>query len=192
MPPRRRSYEAVVRAVERALSAARVDHVFVGGIAVIAFGRSRTTEDVDVLAAYRLRDVPTLLSELRRRGFRVSEGDLLAALAEGEHCTVDDTRSDYRIDLSSAATASARHALRHRIRVRSGGVDLPLARPEHTVVMKLKFGSEQDLEDALAIYLRQQDRMDRKLLNGFAARQGMSSALASLKRRAEELERAQR
>ncbi len=192
MPRKRRSYDAVVRAVERALSAARVDHVFVGGIAVIVFGRLRTTEDVDVLVAFREADVPKLLSELQRRGFQSSEQDLRAALSEGEHCTVDDTRSEYRIDLSSAATTSAQHALRNRVTVRSRGVDLPIARPEHTVVMKLKFGSEQDIEDAMAIYLRQKDRLDLKFLTGFAARQGMLSALESLKRRAKELERTQR
>jgi len=58
--------------------------------------------------------------------------------------------------------------------------------------MKLKFGSEQDIEDAMAIYLRQKDRMDLKLLGGFAARQGVLPALGSLKRRAKELEGAQR
>ena len=56
----------------------------------------------------------------------------------------------------------------------------------------MKYGSEQDIEDALAIYLRQQDRMDLKLLGGFAARQGVLPALGSLKRRAKELEGAQR
>ena len=60
MPQRRRSYDAVVRAVERALKAACVNHVFVGGIAVIAFGRRRTTEDVGVLVAFREADVPGL------------------------------------------------------------------------------------------------------------------------------------
>ncbi len=192
MPPRRRSYDAVVRACERALDAAGVDHVFVGGIAVIAFGRRRTTEDVDVLVAYGEKDVSKLLSEFWRRGFRVSEGDLQAALLAGEHRTIDDTRSDYRIDLSSGATSSARHALRSAIVVRYGAVGLPLARPEHTIVMKLKFGSEQDLEDALSIYLRQKGHLDEKLLGEFAARQAVSSALESLVERTDRLEGAQR
>jgi hypothetical protein len=174
--------------VERALSAAGVDHVFVGGLAVIAFGRRRTTEDVDVLVAFQDADVPRLLSEFRGRGFRTSEWDLRAALAEGEHCTIDDTRSEYRVDLSSAATASARHALRHRVAIRFRGLELPVARPEHTIVMKLRFGSDQDIEDAMAIYLRQKDRIDRGLLTRFAARQGVLPALASLRERAERLE----
>jgi hypothetical protein len=188
MTRKRRSYDAVVRAVERALTAAGVDHVFVGGIAVIAFGRTRTTEDVDVLAALRVERVRPLLNELRRRGFRTSESDLLAALEAGEHCTVDDTRSEYRVDLSSDATDSARHALRHRVFVRSRGVELPVARPEHTIVMKLRFGSDQDLEDALAIYLKQKEGLDLALLTGFAARQGVSTALDSLKRTADGLD----
>src|SRR3972149_4673251 len=173
MPRRRRSYDAVVRAVERALNAARVDHVFGGGIAVIAFGRRRTTGDVDVLVAFRGADVSGLLSTRPRPGFRASEQDLRAALSEGEHCTIDDTRSEYRIDLSSAATASAQHALRYRVSVRSRGVDLPIARPGHTGATRLKLGSEQEIEDAVAISLRQKDRMDLMLLTGFAARQGV-------------------
>lgn len=189
MPPRRRSYEAVVRAVERALSAAGVDHVFVGGLAVIAFGRRRTTEDVDVLVAFREADVPRLLSELRRRGFRVTDGDRLAALVEGEHCTIDDTRSDYRVDLSSAATTSARHALRYRVVIRSRGLELPVARPEHTIVMKLRFGSDQDIEDAMAIYLRQKDRIDPGLLTRFAARQRVLPALAALRKEGVKVDR---
>jgi len=188
MMRRRRSFDAVVRAAERALNAARVDHVFVGGIAVIAFGRTRTTEDVDVLAAWNAKDVRVLQGEMRRRGFRVSESDLLAALVAGEHCTIDDTRSEYRIDLSSVATDSARHALRHRVIVRSRGVELPVARPEHTIVMKLVFGSDQDLEDALAIYMKQKERLDLALMVGFAARQGVREALATLRRTAEGLE----
>ena len=189
MTRERRSYDAVVRAVERALAAAGVEHVFVGGIAVIAFGRRRTTEDVDVLAAYRDADVPLLLIELRKRGFRVSEWEVRAALAEGGHCTVDDTRSDYRIDLVPAATDSAKHALRHRTTIRSRGVDLPLARPEHTIVMKLKFGSDQDIEDAIAIYLRQKETLDLADMVGFARRQGVESDLEALRKKAEELER---
>ena len=67
MPARRRSYDALVRAVERALTAARVDHVFVGGVAVLAFGRARTTDDVDVLADLHDKDAPRLVGEFRKR-----------------------------------------------------------------------------------------------------------------------------
>ena len=192
MPAKRRSYDAVVRAVERALTAAHVDHVFVGGVAVLAFGRARTTEDVDVLADLREKDVPRLMVELRKRGLRVAEWDLRAAISEGSHCTVDDARSEYRLDLAPAVSFEARHSLRHRVRVRTQGVALPIAAPEHTIVMKLKFGSPQDLEDALAIYLRQKARLDVRAMTGFASRVGVLPELEDLRRKASELEDAQR
>jgi len=47
MPEKRRSFVAVVKAAERSLRAAGMDHVFVGALAVGAFGVPRTTADVD-------------------------------------------------------------------------------------------------------------------------------------------------
>src|SRR5712691_8657370 len=57
MPAKRRSFVAVVKAAERSLRAAGMDHVFVGALAVAAFGVPRTTTDVDVIVDYRLREV---------------------------------------------------------------------------------------------------------------------------------------
>src|SRR2546426_9848073 len=68
MPARPRSYAAVVKAAERALRAARVDHVFVGGIAVMAFGEPRTTLDVDVIASYRRAGGPRAPAGVRPPG----------------------------------------------------------------------------------------------------------------------------
>ena len=49
MPEKRRSFVAVAKAAERSLRAAEMDHVFVGALAVGAFGVPRTTADVDVI-----------------------------------------------------------------------------------------------------------------------------------------------
>ncbi len=69
MPAKRRSFAAVVRAAEGSLRVARVGHVFVGGLAVAAFGVPRTTTDVDVIVDYREQDAPRLAESFRRRGF---------------------------------------------------------------------------------------------------------------------------
>src|SRR5205809_4738880 len=100
MPARPRSYAAVVKAAERALRAARIDHVFVGGIAVMAFGEPRTTRDVDVIASYRREDVPRVVAEFRRQGFRPSMGDLRDALTDGAYCTIPDAFSEFHVDLA--------------------------------------------------------------------------------------------
>src|SRR5205809_6721363 len=93
MPAKRRSFVSVVSATEKSLRAARVEHVFVGALAVSAFGVPRTTTDVDVIVDYGEEDAPRLAESFRRRSFEVSPEDLRDARAEGAHCTVHDTLS---------------------------------------------------------------------------------------------------
>lgn len=189
MPPRKRTLDAVLRTAEDVLRAASVDHVFVGGVTVLAFGMPRTTTDVDVIAAVEPGKVPMIVEGFRRAGFALSAQDLHDALVEGGHVTVHDSRSVYRIDLVPARTDAHREALRTKRRVPWRGRRLPFAAPEHTIVMKLRWGSEQDLEDALAIYLRQKGRLDLRAMRSFARRNHVTRELKNLERRAEDLSR---
>jgi hypothetical protein len=62
-----------------------------------------------------------------------------------------------------------------------------MAAPEHTIVMKLRWGSEQDLEDALGIYVRQKETLDSRAMRNFARRHGVTRALKKLEERARNL-----
>ena len=153
MPEKRRSFVAVVKAAERSLRAAGMDHVFVGALAVGAFGVPRTTADVDVIVDYGEGRADSLAEAFRRQGFRVSADDLRDALAEKSLFTVHDARSEFHLNLVPAARPTAKDAIRHSVSVRWRNTTLPIADPEHTIVMKLVYGSEQDVEDALGIYV---------------------------------------
>src|SRR5438034_4233400 len=91
MPPRRRSLDDVLRTAEGVLRASRVEHVFVGGVTVLAFGIPRTTTDVDVIAAIEARQIPKIVAGFQKSGFFVSTQDLHDALTEGGHVTVQDS-----------------------------------------------------------------------------------------------------
>jgi hypothetical protein len=184
MPAKPRSFVAVVKAAERSLRAARIDHVFVDAVAVSAFGVPRTTVDVDIIAAYHEGDVSKMATSFRREGFRVSPEDLRDAVVEGSHATVHDARSGLHLELAPAGRARAKDAFRNAVRVRWRGMVLPIADPEHTIVMKLVYGSDQDLEDALGIYVRQKKRLNLRRMRAFARTQGAVSALRELERRA--------
>ena len=160
-----------------------MDHVFVGALAVAAFGVPRTTTDVDVIAEYGPEDTRRLADAFRRQGFQVPLADLRDALTEGSHATVHDTRSLFHIDLVPAVRPPAKDAIQRRARVRWRGVILPIADPEHTIVMKLTYGSERDVEDALGIYVRQRKRLDVRGMQEFARRQGILKALRYLERK---------
>jgi len=187
MPEKRRSFVAVVKAAERSLRAAEVDHVFVGALAVAAFGVPRTTTDVDVIVDYTEGRVDGLAEAFRRQGFQVSADDLRDALREKSHCTVHDARSGFHLDLVPAARPTAKDAIRHSVSVRWRNTTLPIADPEHTVVMKLVYGSEQDVEDALGIYVRQRKRLGLRRMRQFARRLGVLVDLRDLERKAVEI-----
>ena len=187
MPAKRRSFVAVVKAAEGSLRAARVKHVFVGALAVAAFGVPRTTSDVDVIVDYREEDAPRLAESFRRRKFQASAEDLRDARAEGAHCTVHDTLSAFRVDIAPASRPRAKDAIRHSVTVHWRGSSFPIADPEHTIVMKLVYGSEQDVEDALGIYVRQRKRLGLRRMRHFAGRQGVLENLRDLERGAVEV-----
>ena len=184
MPPKGRTLDGVLRIAEDVLRSNGVEHVFVGGVTVLAFGMPRTTTDVDVIAAIDARQIPKIVAGFQRSGFFASTQDVHDALVEGGHCTIQDSRSAYRIDLVPASTDAHREALRTKRRVAWRGRRLPMAAPEHTIVMKLRWGSEQDLEDALGLYLRQKQTLDIRTMRAFARRQGVSRELKDLDERA--------
>ncbi|HKZ23532.1 MAG TPA: hypothetical protein VJ224_03935, partial [Thermoplasmata archaeon] len=131
--------------------------------------------------------IGAIVASFQRLGFFASAQDLHDALVEGGHCTIQDTRSTYRIVLVPASTDSHRDALRTRRRVRWRGRELPMAAPEHTIVVKLEWGSPQDLEDALAMYLRQRGSLDLPMMRAFARRRGVSPELSDFEARAKSL-----
>ena len=129
----------------------------------------------------------SLAEAFRRQGFRVSTDDLRDALAEKSLFTVHDARSEFHLNLVPAARPTAKDAIRHSVSVRWRNTMLPIADPEHTIVMKLVYGSEQDVEDALGIYVRQRKRLGLRRMRQFASRQGVLDDLRDLERRAVEI-----
>lgn len=184
MPAKPRSFVALVKGAERALREAGVDHVFVGSLAVAAFGVPRTTADVDVVVDCGEGDAPAMTEAFHRQDFQVSLEDLRDSITERTHCTVHDTLSVFHVDLAPVAGRADADALRHAVRVRWRGASIPVASPEDTIVMKLAYGSEQDVEDALGIYVRQRDRLDSTRMREVAQRQGVLQAFRDLERRA--------
>src|SRR5438552_17853659 len=106
MPPRRRSLDDVLRTAEGVLRASRVEHVFVGGVTVLAFGIRRTTTDVDVIAAIEARQIPKIVAGFQKSGLFVSAQALHDEFTEGGHVTVLVTRTAYLHGLRPCTTAT--------------------------------------------------------------------------------------
>ncbi len=123
----------------------------------------------------------------RGRGFTVSPEDIRDALRDRGHFTVHDLRSEYRLDCKGPYTARERVALEMRRRVRSGRGFLYVDAPEDLVVVKLLFGSPQDVLDAEAVYARQRPRMDLRHAAALARRFGVLEEWRALRQRVDRI-----
>jgi hypothetical protein len=181
-----RELEDVAIAFHRALSEAGVDYVFVGGIAVLAWGQPRATMDVDALVDLERERLEALEEALREEGFDVEAWELDAAAQDGSHVTVFDPGSDYHVDVTPAKSPAEREEIQRARTVAFRGVDLRFAAPEDVVAFKLAFGSPQDRQDARSILARQWGALDREALAERVRALGVADDLETLEAAVEE------
>ncbi len=156
-----------------------IEYVVVGGFAVMYHGRPRATADMDILAALDHTYAEKLALCLEKRGFFAEVEDLKTALKEKSHCTMEDKETMFRLDIKGVYDDADRRALDNRVLIEWSGTKMYIASAEDTVINKLLWGREQDLEDALSIITRQED-MDKEYLKRTARDVGVIDLLEAL------------
>ena len=146
----------------RLLNRIRIRYVVAGGIAAILYGVHRVTTDIDVildLDAASEQQLHRLVKELQRHGYRVSQKDLKAALADRGHVTV--FRNGYRIDFKPATTSIDQSTLAHRIPIEVQGIRVWVTPLEELIAVKLReLAALKDVEDALQLMYLYYDQLD--------------------------------
>jgi len=165
-----------------------IGYVMVGGLVVNFHGLPRTTMDIDLILQIKEEDMPKLAEFLSRNDFFVSVEDLRRALKERSHCTVQDKRSMFRLDIRGIYNEMDKRTFERRTSFKYKGTEIYMASAEDTIANKLLFGSEQDLKDAEGIYIRQLGKLDMKYLEKICREMGVEEELAKMKSRAGEAE----
>lgn len=174
-----RELEDLALAFDEACTKAGVDYVFVGGLAVLAWGQPRATMDVDVLLVVP-EDPGRFVEELGKVDLDIETWELDKALETSSHATVFDERSSFHVDVKPALTRAELGEIERARSVPFEGRKLPFAPPEDVVAFKLSFGTAQDVQDARSILARQFERLDREALEKRAREQGVSEELSEL------------
>lgn len=162
-----------------------IDHVYVSGYIAILTGRSRATEDLDVLLE-RI-DEPTiqrLTSRLDDEGFwgpamsldRMAEmlADALWIAADGELVP--------HLEAKFVSDRFDRASLRKRLTASIGGATLPIGPLELQIAYKLWMGSQTDVEDALHLYELFEESLSTTELERWVDALGVEQAYDRLKR----------
>jgi hypothetical protein len=161
-----------------------IEHVVVGGIAVMYHGVPRTTTDIGLIVRMKNAEIGSFVGFLTSHGFHASIEDLTAALEENTHCTCFYRRSLLRLDIQGVVSDFDRMTLERAVRVNHLGTIVSLATAEDTLVNKVYFQGEQDLRDALGIYVRNRDKLDFSYVESTSKLLGIENKWKSFLRRA--------
>ncbi|MDE1868416.1 MAG: hypothetical protein KGH60_00390 [Candidatus Micrarchaeota archaeon] len=134
------------------------DYVIISGYVAILFGRSRTTEDIDIFIDVRDRkSFSKFYKKLDAAGYYTitSEGEDMAyeMLQEGLSLRIAEKGGFVpNFEIKLPKTEQGRVALRSKIKLRLGKADINIAKIETQIAFKLFLGSEKDYDDARHLY----------------------------------------
>ena len=153
-----------------------------GGVAAIAYGESRTTQDLDVVLAIAREDVPPLAAALEAAGFYVpGVDDVIAGRMQTLQVTQIDTISRADLVIAEDAPYEQLKFERRQAYPLPSGTTIYLASPEDLVVNKLRWGqgsqSQKQWRDVLGVLKAQQESLDYQYMHTQAAELDLSAAL---------------
>lgn len=150
MPRAHSPFAAVLADLKRALAALRVDWYVFGAQAALIYGAARVTADVDVTVRLGKVTPTRLATALKQHRFvlRVNDPSFVRTTRV---LPVLHVPTSIPADLVLAGPGLEDLFLERAVVHDLGGIQVPVARVEDLVVMKLLAGRDKDLEDVAAI-----------------------------------------
>lgn len=157
-----------------------ISYYITGGVAAIAYGEPRTTQDLDLVMAISSEDIDRLANTLGQAGFYVPSVDDVKS-GRMQTLQITDMESISRADLVVAGTDEFERLKFERCRViEFEGIALYFASPEDLILNKLRWrqrsGSEKQWRDVLGV-LKVQTNLDYGYLREWAERLKLGDAL---------------
>ena len=156
-----------------------IPYVVVGGISVIAWGRSRTTDDIDFIIDHKKLDIKDFVSYLKNNNFFAETDDFIGFNSK-DHCTIFYKDGLFRIDIIGVYNQDNQISVDQSTNIEFFGIKIKIDNPESLIAHKLLFGSEQDIEDAYAILIRLNNKLNKESLYNYAERLNVSDKLKHL------------
>jgi len=166
--------------VSTTLDSLDIDHVFVSGYVAILAGRSRATEDIDVLLERISEDeIETLVDRLEEQKLwgPAMPLDSMADLLEDDIWIARAGEMVPHVEAKFVDDEFDRASLDHRIAARITGADveLPIGPLELQIAYKLYLGTRTDFEDAVHLHAMFEETLNAGELQRWVAKLGVET-----------------
>lgn len=168
-----------LRRVQRFAEAWGRPYAVIGGIAVVARARPRTTQDVDLIIVATPDEGERLLQLARSSGFDFDEEETRAFLPGGlVRLWAPPSRAEgFGLDLLFADSDFLRQVIERASALDLGGVQMPIATVEDLLLLKLEAHRLEDLDDIIAIRDAFEGALDLGYLRSQAQTLGVETRL---------------
>jgi hypothetical protein len=155
-------YEEALRAVVSLLGALPGPAMLIGGVAVIAHGHIRTTDDIDATVSGALVTAECVIDLAATHDIHPRIDDPLAFARRTQMLLLKHRPTGIEFDLSLAWIPFEEEALARRMTVQFRGVEVPVCDPEDLIVYKIVAARPLDVEDARQLAMRHRLNLDRE------------------------------
>ena len=173
------SFEIFIKNVLKSLNECNVDYVIIGGLAAILYGRPRTTVDVDAIVILNQDEVENFNKIFKENGFELNPDEIAEAFREKSHVSIFLKNSPFRVDVKGVYSRLDENSLRNKRKIELFGESCWIESPEDIIIAKLVYGTQQDLDDARAILIKQ-EKLDTQYLNEKATQENVIETLNKL------------
>jgi len=168
----------ILRHVVQTFENLSVPYVVVGSIASMAYGETRFTQDIDIIAALTLSDVPGFLSAFPQDEFYLDENSVRDAIKKNFQFKIIHPSSGQKIDVvlpRKDAWGIGQIARRRAVRILPDK-DVMIASPEDVILGKLWYfsmgGGDRHLRDIAGILRVTGEGVDRAEVTRWARELG--------------------
>lgn len=165
---------AALRRVVTALEASEIPYMVVGGIANLAWGEPRTTQDVDLTVDIESVGLEDFLEIAKGVGTPLADDP--KDVAERGRLIPIRTPQGVRVDLMVATYPFELDAIAQAVSVPIEGVEVRVCPPEHLLLMKIVSSRTQDHLDVVGVLRRRGAGLDLPRLD--TAIEGLAHDLA--------------
>ena len=185
--------EDVLSRLEKVFNSINIKYIIVGGVAIIHYGRLRTTQDIDIIIEDNYQKFPTFLEILKRYDFDVMTEQFYAAYKDKSQVSIFDNKSPLRLDIKIAFKKNEINILSKAIKKNVLGNELNISPLEYVLLGKILFigniedipDSElleyQDVLDFITLYHLNKEEIIEVLLNQLVKEVGLNHVLKRLK-----------